>query len=142
MTYQGVLELPTARVRLVHGVVARFIIVVATVLTYLPPYRIRQILMVVRRGAHPASHESAVAARNAVVAVSMRCAGRDGCLVRSLSTVLLCRFFGQWPTWCIGVQNLPPFGAHAWVEAEGKLVNELVPYDYLSRLIVVPPIEQ
>jgi hypothetical protein len=32
---------------------------------------------------------------------------------------LLCRLRGQWPTWCVGAWRIPPFGAHAWVEADG-----------------------
>ena len=31
----------------------------------------------------------------------------------------------------------PPFIGHAWVEAEGRLVEEGVGYDYFSRLITV-----
>ena len=72
-----------------------------------------------RRGARPATYEQAKAARDTVVAVSLTCAAREGCLPRSLATVLLCRLHGSWPAWCVGARRLPPFAAHAWVEAEG-----------------------
>ncbi|MDQ0752934.1 hypothetical protein QF034_007165 [Streptomyces africanus] len=73
-----------------------------------------------------------------VVAVSLACAGREGCLPRSLATILLCRLHGQWPTWCVGARRLAPFGAHAWVEAEGVPVGEGHPPDYFRPLFTVP----
>jgi hypothetical protein len=112
---------------------------VARLLALLPPRHIRSVLTVLRRGAAPASHAHALAARNAVLAVSLGCAGPQGCLPRSLATALLCRMSGRWPTWCVGVRLAPPFGAHAWVEADGRLVDEGVPADYFRRLIAVPP---
>ena len=57
---------------------------------------------------------------------------------KSLATVLLCRWRGAWPTWCVGVRRLPPFGAHAWVEAEGVAVGEDYPPDYFRTLFTVP----
>ncbi len=75
------------------------------------------------------------------MSVSLACRGPQGCLPRSLATALLCRMSGQWPVWCVGVRVLPPFGAHAWVEAEGELVHENVPADYFRRLISVDPPE-
>lgn len=99
----------------------------------------RSVLTLLRRGAAPASYAQAKNARDAVLAVSLGCAGPQGCLRRSLATVLLCRMAGRWPTWCVGVRVLPPFGAHAWVEAEGRLVDEDVPDTYFRRLIAVPP---
>jgi hypothetical protein len=102
------------------------------------PRRIRQVLGWLRRGARPASFDQAKAARDEVVAVSLACAGREGCLTRSLATVLLCRLRGQWPTWCVGARRLPPFGAHAWVEAGGVMVGEDYPPDYFRTLFRVP----
>lgn len=95
--------------------------------------------MLLRRGAAPATYPQAQQAREAVLAVSLSCAGNQGCLRRSLATTLLCRMSGRWPTWCIGVRTLPPFGAHAWVEAEDRLVDEDVPETYFSRLMGVGP---
>lgn len=115
-------------------------VAIAYLLTPLSPGRIRAILALLRRGAVAASYAQAKDARDAVLAVSLGCAGTQGCLRRSLATALLCRMAGQWPTWCVGARMLPPFGAHAWVEAEGRLVDEDVPGSYFSRLIVVAPV--
>jgi hypothetical protein len=103
------------------------------------PRRIRTGLEWVRRGAKPATVEQAKAARDAVVAVSLYCAAREGCVARSLATVLLCRLHGQWPAWCVGARRLPPFAAHAWVEAGGVMVGEEeYPPDYFRTLFTVP----
>jgi hypothetical protein len=102
------------------------------------PRRIRTVLGRLRRGATPATVEQAKAARDAVVAVSLHCAAREGCVARSLATALLCRLRGQWPTWCVGARRVPPFAAHAWVEAEGIMVGEDYPPDYFRTLFTVP----
>jgi Transglutaminase-like superfamily len=102
------------------------------------PRRIRTVLGWLRRGARPATFDQAKAARDAVVTVSLVCAAREGCLARSLATVLLGRLGGQWPTWCVGARRLPPFGAHAWVEADGVMVGEDYPPDYFRTLFRVP----
>ncbi|KOX02570.1 polyketide beta-ketoacyl synthase [Streptomyces sp. NRRL B-1140] len=102
------------------------------------PRRIRAALEWLRRGARPATLEQTRAARDSVVTVSLACGGREGCLPRSLATVMLCRLHGQWPTWCVGARRLPPFGAHAWVEAEGVPVGEDHPPDYFRPLFTVP----
>jgi len=102
------------------------------------PRRIRAVLGWLRNGARPATFDEAKAARDAVVAVSLVCAAREGCLARSLATVLLCRLRGRWPTWCVGARRLPPFAAHAWVEADGIMVGEDYPPDYFRTLLSVP----
>jgi hypothetical protein len=102
------------------------------------PRRIRTVLGWLRRGATPATFDQAKAARDAVVAVSLVCAAREGCVARSLATMLLCRLRGQWPTWCVGARRVPPFAAHAWVEAEGTPVGEDYPPDYFRILFTVP----
>jgi transglutaminase superfamily protein len=102
------------------------------------PRRIRAVLGQVRRGARPATFEQAKAARDAVVAVSLVCAAREGCVVRSLATALLCRLHGEWPAWIVGARRVPPFAAHAWVEAEGVAVGEDFPPDYFRTLFSVP----
>ncbi|MGP4025015.1 lasso peptide biosynthesis B2 protein [Actinomadura sp. 3N407] len=118
---------------------ARLAVSLARLLTFLPPARLRPVLGVLSRGARPATYDRARAAREAVLAVSLTCLGPRGCLPRSLATVLLCRMRGEWPTWCAGARVMPPFGAHAWVEAEGRPVEEDVPDGYLTPLITVPP---
>jgi Transglutaminase-like superfamily len=111
----------------------------AALLVRQPPTRIRRVLEWLRGGARPATVEVANAMRNATVAVSLPCAGREGCLRRSVAVILLCRARGMWPTWCVGARVLPPFAAHAWVEADGRAVGEDLPPDYFRTLITVPP---
>jgi hypothetical protein len=118
--------------------VAYLVVGVARLLATQPPRRIRAVLGRLRRGAAPATFEQAKAARDTVVTVSLACAAREGCVARSLATVLLCRLQGQWPTWCVGARRVPPFGAHAWVEAEGRPVGEDCPADYFRTLLTVP----
>ncbi|MDQ3764674.1 MAG: lasso peptide biosynthesis B2 protein [Actinomycetota bacterium] len=102
------------------------------------PQRIRRVLSWLHRGTRPATFDLAKAARDAVVEVSLTCAAREGCLARSLATVLLCRLHGRWPTWCLGARRIPPFGAHAWVEVEGVPVGEDYPPDYFRTFFTVP----
>jgi hypothetical protein len=102
------------------------------------PQRVRRVLGWLHRGTRPASFDEVKATRDAVVAVSLTCAAREGCLPRSLATVLLCRLRGRWPTWCVGVRRMPPFFAHAWVEAEGVAVGEGCPADYFRTFFTVP----
>jgi hypothetical protein len=111
---------------------------VGRVLAKQSPRRIRTVLGWLRRGARPATFDQAKAARDDVVAVSLTCAGREGCLPRSLATVLLCRVSGSWPTWCVGARRLPPFSAHAWVEVDGTPVGEEYPPDYFRTFFTVP----
>jgi hypothetical protein len=110
----------------------------ARLLATQPPRRIRAVLGQLRRGARPATFEEAKAARDTVVAVSLHCAAREGCLARSLATVLVCRLGGSWPEWCVGARRMPPFGAHAWVEAEGRPVGEDYPPGYFRSFFTVP----
>ncbi|MPY55798.1 lasso peptide biosynthesis B2 protein [Streptomyces spongiae] len=124
---------PTRRRRLA----ARCAVALARLLAALPPRRIRGVLRLARTGAAPATAAQARAARDAVVAVSTRCAGQ-GCLQRSLATALLCRFGGVWPVWCTGVRTAP-FRAHAWVEADGAPVGEPEPAGYYTPTMTVPP---
>lgn len=117
--------------------VTRLAVGLARLLARRSPSEIRGLLSVLSRGARPATVEQTRSIRDAVVTVSLACAGREGCLPRSLATVLLCRAHGYWPTWCVGVRRLEPFGAHAWVEAEGVAVGEDYPPDYFRTLFTV-----
>ncbi|WP_246571827.1 lasso peptide biosynthesis B2 protein [Streptomyces tauricus] len=112
-------------------------VAIARPLSALPPRRIHAALRLARTGAAPAAAGRTLSARNAVVAVSTRCAGQ-GCLQRSLATALLCRMTGMWPTWCTGVRTAP-FQAHAWVEAEGMPIGEPHPPGYYAPTLTVPP---
>ncbi|KAF4408429.1 MULTISPECIES: lasso peptide biosynthesis B2 protein [Streptomyces] len=126
-------------VPLARRAAARAVLLPAVALSLLPPRRIRAVLDVVRRGARPAGTTQARAAREAMCAVSLRCLGPKGCLPRSLGAALLCRLGGTWPTWCTGVRVVPPFTAHAWIEADGRPVGEGVPDGCFTRLITIAP---
>lgn len=136
MTTPSALEQPT-EVPFARRLAARLVLLPALVIALLPPRRIRAVLHLACRGATPASAAQAKQAREAMCAVSLRCAGPKGCLPRSLGAALLCRLAGTWPTWCTGVRVVPPFTAHAWIEVDGRLVDEGVPDDYFTRLITV-----
>ncbi|MFE9395358.1 lasso peptide biosynthesis B2 protein [Streptomyces flavidovirens] len=138
MTTPSALERPTG-VPFARRLAARLVLLPALALSLLPPRRIRAVLARVRHGATPATAAQAKNARDAMCAVSLRCAGPKGCLPRSLGAALLCRLGGSWPTWCTGVRVVPPFTAHAWIEADGRPVAEGVPDDYFTRLITVAP---
>ncbi|KJS59580.1 lasso peptide biosynthesis B2 protein [Streptomyces rubellomurinus] len=127
------------RLTLGRKLAARTAVGVARLLARKPPARIRVLLTKLSKGARPATYAEAEAARNAVVTVSLRCAAFEGCLPRSLATILLCRARGTWPTWVVGVRARPPFGAHAWVEAEGRMVDEGVDPAYFRSLFTVGP---
>jgi len=111
---------------------------VARLLAGTRPARIRAVLEFARRGAKPATAAQALDARNAVVSVSLRCAGQ-GCLQRSIAAALLCRARGTWPTWSTGVRT-NPFAAHAWIEADGFPVGEPHPPGRYRPLLTVPPL--
>ncbi|MFD5271094.1 lasso peptide biosynthesis B2 protein [Streptomyces sp. NPDC058335] len=113
-------------------------VAVARPLAKVRPARLRAVLEFARRGAAPATAVQALRAREEVVSVSLRCAGQ-GCLQRSIATALLCRARGAWPTWCTGVRT-HPFAAHAWVEAEDRLVGEGYPKGHYKTLMSIPPV--
>ncbi|MEU9981562.1 lasso peptide biosynthesis B2 protein [Streptomyces sp. NPDC050856] len=141
MTTPSALERP-AGVPFTRRLAARLVLVPALLLSLLPPRRIRAVLGLVRRGATPATAARAQGARDAMCAVSLRCAGPQGCLPRSLGAALLCRLGGTWPTWCTGARVVPPFTAHAWIEADGRPIGEGVPDDYFTRLMAVAPVSR
>jgi hypothetical protein len=136
MTTPSALSRPTG-VPLPRRLAARFAVALATPLARLTPRTLRRVLGFLRRGARPAGYDTAKAARDAVLAVSLRCLGPKGCLPRSVAVVVLCRMSGSWPTWCAGVRVMPPFGAHAWVEADGVPVDENLPARYFRPLMTV-----
>ncbi|MGW1992103.1 lasso peptide biosynthesis B2 protein [Embleya sp. NPDC001921] len=103
-------------------VTARWAVALARPLALLPPRRLRRVLWAVGLGTRPAGAAETLEARRAVVSVSARCAGQ-GCLQRSVATLLLCRLRGATPDWCTGVRT-QPFRAHAWVEARGVPIGE------------------
>ncbi|MBO2459959.1 lasso peptide biosynthesis B2 protein [Actinomadura violacea] len=134
MTIPVALE-PSVRLTPRRRAGARAAVGAARLIAKLPPRRLRRVLSALRRGARPASGEEALAARQAVVTVSVQCAGQ-GCLQRSIATVLLCRAGGTWPDWCTGVRT-EPFRAHAWVEADGEPVGERAEVLAFAKTMVV-----
>ncbi len=118
---------------------ARIAVGAARLLASRNPKEISRVLVKIRAGARPACYSEAKHARDTVLAVSTRCCGRNACLPRSLATALLCRAHGNWPTWCAGVLAAPPFAAHAWVEAEGRMVGEFLDDTTYAKLCEVAP---
>ncbi|MEU5421499.1 lasso peptide biosynthesis B2 protein [Streptomyces sp. NPDC001407] len=108
----------------------------ARVLATMPPERIRRMLGRFGSGSVPATVEQVLAAREAVVGASARCAVEAGCLQRSLAVVLLCRMSGLGVVWRTGVRSRP-FRAHAWVEADGSPVGEPYPTGYFTPIVTV-----
>jgi hypothetical protein len=126
-------------VPLPRRVLVRVVVGAARLLATQSPRRIRRVLGFLRRGAEPATVDQVRAARDAVTAVSLTCAAREGCVPRSLATILLCRLRGRWASWSVGARRIPPFGAHAWVEVDGVPVGEdEFPPDYFRTFLTVP----
>lgn len=126
----------TVRVGWRRRFAARLAVCVARLLVRLPAGRLRRVLCVVRVGARAATTSEARAARDAVVSVSVRCAGQ-GCLQRSVATALLCRANNVWPDWCVGVRT-EPFRAHAWVAVGGAPVGERDEVRAYHAIVTVP----
>lgn len=115
----------------------RLVVRVALVAAKLPPRRLYRLMSRASVGARPAGHVSTARVHKEVLVVRPRCAGWRACLPRSISIALLCRLRGEWPDWCVGVRAAPPFAAHAWVQAEGRLVGEPgTPADYRPLIAV------
>lgn len=121
-------------------VLTRLAICAARLLALLKPHLLRRVLTRLSKGAEAADVTQTRAARDSVLASSLSLHGLRACLPRSLSTALLCRFQGAWPTWCVGVRSAPPFAAHAWVEVGKEMIGETGGYDSYSRLFTVPPV--
>ncbi|MFI0484441.1 lasso peptide biosynthesis B2 protein [Actinomadura sp. 9N215] len=139
MSEPQVMAIDRAAFTLRERTAARVAVLAARILAKQPPQRLRRVLRIVGKGARPATYDEAARARRVVVNTSWRCTGPKGCLPRSIATVLLCRLRGTVPTWCVGVRIIPPFGAHAWVIAEGRDVDEPFPEGYHRTLISVEP---
>lgn len=110
-------------------------IIAARLLTRASPKQLVEILTQLSRGARPATYRQAGAARNAVISRSRRCAG-EACLERSLATALLCRTYGTWPVWRVGIKA-DPFSGHAWVEVDGTPVGEPFPAGRYAPILTV-----
>jgi ATP-binding cassette subfamily B protein len=102
---------------------ARFAVLLAGWLIKLPPRQIAKALHRLTDSRPIASVDQGTRAREAVCTVSPSCRGPQGCLRRSVSTVLFCRLSGRSATWCTGF-TIDPFRAHAWVEIDSQIVGE------------------
>lgn len=91
--------------------------------------RVRQIT--VRQGLPPSENTTAIC--RAIDVASVWYWKQVPCLQRSAVTVCLLRQCGIPAELVIGVQSMP-FRAHAWVEVEGKIVNDK---PYISDLFAV-----
>lgn len=138
MTIPMALEQRT-RLPVRHRALALLAVGAARPLAGLRPRRLRTVLELARRGARPATEQQALAARQAVVTVSLRCAGQ-GCLQRSIAAALYCRAHGSWPTWCTGVRT-NPFAAHAWIQVGDQTIGELYPTGHYRPLLTIPPVK-
>lgn len=99
-------------------------VAIARTLHRKPPQTLRRLTQRISQGARPATYDQAKRARDEVLTYSALCRGNKACLTRSIAVALLCRLRGHWPTWAVGVVTIPPFAAHAWVEAEDQIVDE------------------
>lgn len=124
MAFQTVLLRPSVKVSPGDRYVAMVAVPIARVLVLLRPYQLLWVIRAMQRGVQPASIDGAQASWSAVVGTSAVCAGRDACLQRSVAVVVHCRLRRRRIGWCLGVRSESPFGAHAWVEAEGRPVEE------------------
>lgn len=115
---------------LAERLLARVAVAASFLLAKASPRRIVRVLSAVVGPFRPATYAEASRARSAIVSVSRRCAGQ-GCLPRSIGSVLYCAMrFRSVPGWRAGVRPVP-FAAHAWVEADGQIVDEDAYRDYV-----------
>ena len=133
------LTLPSTEVHvpLLTRLTIRLLVRVAGALSKRKPAAIQRFLGTLSRGARAGDYAAVSRARDEILTVSAACRGSAACLPRSLSVVLLCRLRGLWADWCVGVLVEPPFMAHAWVEAEGLIVDEPLEHDELKTLFRV-----
>lgn len=131
--------LPTASTTVTASqrLVIRVVVHIAQFVSEWQPTRVQRLLRIISRGAKPGSYEDVSRARDDVLSVSTISRGPSACLVRSISVVLLCRLRGSWADWCVGVLAEPPFMAHAWVEADGRIVDEELRPDEVRVLVRV-----
>jgi Transglutaminase-like superfamily len=138
MSHDPTMAMTPSAFRRRERLAARVAVAAAMILARRSPKRIAAVLARLSKGVRSATYTEASYARAVVTNTSLACAAPKGCLPRSIATALLCRTHGSWPTWCVGVRVLPPFGAHAWVVAEGREVDEPSPPGYHRPLLRVP----
>lgn len=110
----------------------------ASLLSRVRPSAIQQILSILRLGARPSRPDEAESAFHDVHQVAPHLRGPTRCLARSLTVVIVCRFRGHWPTWCVGVRIQPPFVPHAWVEVDRRCIGEVGGAVSYRTMLTVP----
>lgn len=119
--------------------VALLSLVVGKLLARLRPARLFPVLRFLARGARPVDHARATELHRRLLAANIAVGRSDACLRRSLALVIACRLHGTMPTWCLGVQQEPPFRAHAWCVAQGRAVGEVVSPDLVATMLTIAP---
>ncbi|WDZ84590.1 lasso peptide biosynthesis B2 protein [Micromonospora cathayae] len=114
-------------------------LLVGKLLARLRPVRLLPVLRTLARGARPVDHARATELHRRLLAANIAVGRSDACLRRSLALVVSCRLHGTMPTWCLGVQHESPFRAHAWCEAQGRAVGEVVSPDVVATMLTVAP---
>ena len=116
--------LPTTRhsISLVQRTNIAVLVGLSRLLRHLKPHRLQRLMSFVVRGAQPADYSIARDARDDILSASAVCRGDRACLIRSVAAMLL---------WCVGVVATPPFAAHAWIEADDRIVDEPIDASYL-----------
>lgn len=132
-----VLPVTPVKIPILTGLAIRAVVRVAHVVSKQKPARLRRFLQAASRGSRPGVYTEVSRARNEILTVSTTCRGSSACLVRSTAVALLCRLRGSWADWCVGVMAEPPFRAHAWVEAGGRIVDEVAERGELMELFRV-----
>lgn len=117
---------------------ARVAVIFAYLLSRRSPEKIERILSRWVNRYPPATEQDARLDRSAVCTVSGRCRGQEGCLHRSLATVIASRLRHKSLAWCSGF-GTEPFRAHAWVEVNGQPVQEFAEVsDYVKSIEIAP----
>lgn len=122
----AVLPREAVRVGILRRSLIHITVKIASIVQRHNPAKLRELLERIAKGARPSPYRQADAVKEQVLSVSAECRGSDACLTRSIAIALLCRIHGTWPTWCVGVLMTPPFTAHAWVEAEDRVVEDVL----------------
>lgn len=117
----------------------RAVVRIGIVLRSCRPNQTRRFLTLAAKGLPEASHQQATQARDLVLKYDPRTRGETACVPRVIASALLCRRrYKSWPRVCFGVLITPPFRAHAWLEAEGRSVQEDLPATFYGLLFAIP----
>lgn len=119
------------------GLRARVAVLLAFAVCSRSPRFVQRFLRLLGKGARRPEFADLLRYRRAVVGVSRYCAG-EGCLPRSVATLILARSYGHTGTWKTGLRQ-DPFLAHAWVELDGQMVGEPDSVRLLRTVLTVQP---